>query len=337
VSRLRIGIVGAGFGSYGLLPAFRRDDRCEVTAIATTSPETAVRAASRLGIARPFACWEKLVSCDEVDAVAIATPPVFQPDIAVAALSIGKPVFAEKPLAANLAEAETLVTVAETCGVANVVDFLFPELTVFAKAKEFMSQGCIGTPLHIAAEWIFWSSDHRHNATTWRTDTRSGGGALSHYGSHMIYYLQSFFGPIASVTARVTKPFDYRHSGDTIATLILSFKKGTTGTLTVSSGSPTAARHSVEILGTAGTLVLSNATENPVYGFTLQHHKGHDAAGEPIGEPEETGVDCRVRPASQIVQRFIDWILTGQQARPSFRDGLDVQRVLESALQSRTA
>lgn len=328
MGRIRVGIVGAGFGSYGLLPAFRRDQRCEVTAIATSSRDSAAWATSRLGI-RTFWRWEDLVTSKEVDAIAIATPPVFQPAIALAALSVGKPVFAEKPMAATLADAEQLLKAADESKLANVIDFIFPELVVFGKAKELLCQGCIGTPLHIAAEWIFWSADHRSNATTWRTDSRAGGGALAHYGSHMIYYLQWFFGPIISLAARVTKPADYRHSGDTIATLMLSFENGTAGTLTVSSGSPTAARHSVEILGTTGTLVLSNESENPVHGFKLQQHGGQEFV-----EPEETDVDCRVPAASRIVNRFIDWILTGQETSPSFRDGVEVQRVIESATQA---
>lgn len=306
MDKVRIGIVGAGFGSYGLLPAFRRDSRCEVTAIATRQ-------------------WEELVSSNQVDAIAIATPPIFQPAIALAALSFGKHVFAEKPLAATLSDAEELCILAESYGLANVVDFLFPELTVFAGAKELLGQGSIGTPLHITAEWIFWSHDHRHRATTWRTDSRSGGGALSHFGSHMIYYMQWFLGPIRSVTARTAKPSDYPHSGDTFATLMLSFENGTSGTMTVCSGTPTTPRHTVEILGTDGSLTLSNTSGSPI-SFTLQHKGGV------ISEPEQSGVDCRVPAVSRIASRFIGWILTGQPTSPSFRDGLEVQRVIEAAI-----
>ena len=304
---LRIGIVGAGFGSYGLRPAFHRDTRCEVTAMATSRD------------------WEELVRSDEIDAVAIATPPVFQPAIAMAALSCGKPVFAEKPIAANLADAEKLLRAAGTSKLANVVDFLFPELVTFAKAKELVDQGGIGTPLHISAEWIFWSHDHRNKRTTWRTDSHAGGGALAHFGSHMIYYMQWFFGQIVSVTARMTKPLGYEHSGDTLALLMLGFENGTSGTLTVSSGTPTTPRHNIQILGTTGSLTLSNTSWSPI-SFILQHKDGV------MSEPEQSGVDCRVPATSRIVKRFIDWILTGEPTRPSFRDGLDVQRVLESSI-----
>ncbi len=240
------------------------------------------------------------------------------------ALSYGKPVFAEKPIAATLAEAELLAKAAETAGVANVVDFMFPELVTFTKAKELIEQGAIGTPMHITADWIFWSHDHRNNVTTWRTDSQSGGGALAHFGSHMIYYMQWFFGPIVSVTAKIARPSSYSHSGDTLATLMLGFENGASGTLTVSSGTPATPKHSIQILGTDGSLMLSNTSGSPI-SFTLQHKDGV------MSEPEQSGVDCRVPAVSKIVHRFIDWILTGEKTTPSFRDGLDVQRVIEAA------
>ncbi len=312
MGKLRIGIVGAGFGSYGLLPAFQRDERCEVKAVARSYN------------------WEKLILAKDIDVIAIATPPIFQPTIALKALSSGKHVFAEKPIAATLCDAEELVKAAEASRLANVVDFLFPELMVFAKAKELISQGAIGEPMHIKADWIFWSHDHRTQATTWRTDAKPGGGALSHFGSHMIYYMQWFFGPIASVVSHIAKPVAYQHSGDTLAALMLSFENEKSGTLTVSSGTPTTPRHTVEILGSEGSLRLSNTSGSPI-SFTLQHKDGV------MSEPEQSGVDCRVPATSRIVRRFIDWILTGETTRPSFRDGLEVQRVIESAMQYRSA
>ena len=44
-----------------------------------------------------------MIERPDIDAVAIAVPPRLQPEIAVAALKLGKPVFVEKPMAADLA------------------------------------------------------------------------------------------------------------------------------------------------------------------------------------------------------------------------------------------
>ena len=331
---IQIGIIGTGFGSYGLLPAFRRDSRCVVTAIAASSQEKANAVASKLNIPQAFGHWEDLVMNREVDAIAIATPPVIQPLIALAAMSHKKPVFAEKPIASTVVEAEKLTRVADETRLANVVDFIFPELVTFRKAKELIHQD-IGSPLHVVAEWIFWSADHANDATTWRTDSHAGGGALAHYGSHMIYYLEWFFGPIVSVSANIARPINYRHSGDTLASLLLSFESGMTGTLIISSGSPIAAKHSITVLGVDGSVLLSNETENPIHGFKLKHYRGRKLVGDIILEPEETGIDCRVPAVSKIAHRFIDWILTGQTTRPSFKDGLSTQRIIEITTKSK--
>ena len=79
---IRVGIIGSNFGRTVLLPAFRADRRCEVVALA--GRERANRGHAReAGIARAYDAWAELVEDDAIDAVAIATPPALQPDIAI--------------------------------------------------------------------------------------------------------------------------------------------------------------------------------------------------------------------------------------------------------------
>ena len=84
---IRVGIVGSNFGRTVLLPAFRADRRCEVVALAGRDAQKAADHAREAGIARAFKSWAELVEDDAIDAVAIATPPALQPDIAIQALA----------------------------------------------------------------------------------------------------------------------------------------------------------------------------------------------------------------------------------------------------------
>ena len=106
-SLVRIGIVGCNYGRLVHLPAFRLDPRCEVVALAGRDAARTRGACARrqhpAGLRRLAASSS---SIPDVDAVTIATPPSLQPAIAVRALELGKPVFAEKPMAADLAGAE---------------------------------------------------------------------------------------------------------------------------------------------------------------------------------------------------------------------------------------
>ena len=106
---IRVGIVGCNYGRTVLLPAFRADRRCEVVALAGTDAARAAELARAANVARGTGEWSTLVEDRAVDAIAIAVPPSRQPEIALAALDRGKAVFAEKPLAADLAGARAML------------------------------------------------------------------------------------------------------------------------------------------------------------------------------------------------------------------------------------
>src|SRR6266496_3127464 len=103
-----IGIVGCNYGRMVLIPAFRRDPRCEVVALAATDAARAAECARDGDVPRAFGGWQALVEEPTVAVVAIAVPPDVQPAIAQRALELGKPVFLEKPLAADLAGAQMI-------------------------------------------------------------------------------------------------------------------------------------------------------------------------------------------------------------------------------------
>src|SRR5579864_6659158 len=91
--RLRVAVIGLGFGQQVHVPAFRADSRCEVTTLCAASESKAADVASRLNVPQASGNWRELVSDAEVDAVSIAVPPRFQPEIASEALRQGKAVF----------------------------------------------------------------------------------------------------------------------------------------------------------------------------------------------------------------------------------------------------
>jgi predicted dehydrogenase len=126
VSRYRIGIVGAGFGTVAHLPALLANSHFDVVALA--SPSTAQRIAQERGIAHAFrSCREMLAGC-ELDAVTVASPPFAHYDDVCAALDAGKHVVCEKPFTTNVTNAEDLVRRSQqagtACGVAHEFRFV---------------------------------------------------------------------------------------------------------------------------------------------------------------------------------------------------------------------
>src|SRR5213080_3329208 len=139
-----IGIVGCNYGRTVLIPAFRDDPRCEVIALAGTDPERTAEFARTANVARGLGNWRALVEQDDVAVVAIAVPPDLQPAIAQHALELGKPVFLEKPLAANVTDAKMILDSARRSGRPTLIDFNFPELPSWRRAKAILDAGVIG-------------------------------------------------------------------------------------------------------------------------------------------------------------------------------------------------
>ena len=192
---IRVGIVGCNYGRLVHLPAFRLDPRCQVIALAGSDAERTAGLAREANIPLAFGNWADLVEHPDVDAVTIAAPPGLQPAIAMRALELGKPVFAEKPIAAGLADAEAMARAAAASGRATLVDFNFSAIMVWRKAKQLLEQGAIGRLRHVTVNWNVENYGTRMRIRNWKADGAEGGGALGNFVSHSFHYLEWLCGP----------------------------------------------------------------------------------------------------------------------------------------------
>jgi predicted dehydrogenase len=334
----RVAIVGAGYGGYVLAPAFRRCPDVEIAGLCAPSAARRDKVAMSLGIKNVAPSLEALLAQTQVDAVAIAVPPDQQAAIAKFALERRLPVFAEKPLATSVAEAERLTSLAEQAGVPAVVDFIFPELPAWRAAKAMLESGAIGPLRHSVVTWLFESYDHARNTGGWKMVSGRGGGVLQYFGSHTLHYLEWFCGAIEALTGQLSLA-PGQSAGDTLAGLQLRFACGATGAVVLSDVAFNGGGHQLKFFGDHGTLTLANSTANPV-DFTLQvQRRGETSPATPSVPADlptlQQGEDPRIAPAAQIAERFVAAIRAGGEARPSFADALRVQRLMEPLLLGR--
>lgn len=309
---LRIGIIGSGFGVIGLKPAFESMKGCRV-----------------VGVCKRSSDWKTFLQRDDIDAVAIAVPPKVQHEIAKAAIKKGLHVFAEKPLAANLRQAKELYALSRKKKVITGIDFIFPEIAEWRKVKELLEKKTFGALQYVSVDWDWQSGDVAHKRRTWRTDIKEGGGALSFYFSHGLYYLEHFCGEITGAKTVFTHSAQSLNEGETGIDMLLKFKSGVTGNVHVSCNSPGYIRHTLTFICKRGVIVLGGKN-TIVDDFSI---KTYTTYGEHrvVAKKErgKRGEDERVRVVRKLAKKFVNACASKKQMTPSFAEGLRVQELIE--------
>jgi predicted dehydrogenase len=327
-----VGIIGCNYGRTVLIPAFRSHQQCEVVALAGSDTARTEELARAANVARGLGSWQALVEEPAVTVVAIAVPPDLQPAIAQRALELGKSVFLEKPLAADLAGAQLILERARKSARPTIVDFNFPELPSWQRAKALLDGGTIGRLQNVVVTWNFENRAARLRLESWKTRGEGGGGLLGNFVSHCFYNLEWLCGPISELTARVFS-LPNRNAEGSIA-LALGFASGAGGSLQVSSASPLGSGHRIELYGEEGTMALCNPTTDYFRGFELMlGRRGEDALTAIAIEDvdEDPFADSRIAPVRQLVQRFMDACENRSCPSPGVAEGYRVQCLIDAA------
>ena len=194
------------------------------------------RGGRRLGV-EPYPDADALIAAS--DAVAIAVTPDAQPDLAVRAAEAGKSVLLEKPLAADLADAERLTDAIEQAGVGSLLMLTYrfhPGLARFADAAAAVDAlggwGCFLSGAFLPGSPY---------ARGWRLER----GALLDVGPHLLDLHEIAFGEIVDIEA----------AGDPHGwvALTLTHESGVTSQGSLCCRLAMESRTEVECFGTNGT------------------------------------------------------------------------------------
>ncbi|MGE0564813.1 MAG: Gfo/Idh/MocA family protein [Pseudolabrys sp.] len=333
---IRLGIVGSNYGCAVLAPAFRLDARCKVVALAGARADRAREMAQQADIATVCSDWRQLVAAPDVDAVAVATPPRVQPDIAVAALAAGKPVFAEKPMAGDLAAAKAMLK--KVGSHPTMIDFGFTEIAAWRRTKAIIDEGRLGRLRHVAVTWHVENASTRLRAKNWKTDIATGGGALGNFVSHSLHYVEWLFGPLVGLSGRLAGlPDDPAFQTNVICAF--AFASGASGSYSMSCAAFGGSGHRLEIYGDDGALTLHNPTADYMRGFTLTSSDRKTNQPAPIALDDDPldrqfPHDGRIAPVSRLAKRFLDAVENGGGAKPDFADGYRVQFLMDAVRRS---
>ena len=309
---LNIGIIGSGFGTTGLLPAFTSVKGCRVVGVCTKRTD-----------------WRAFLKREDIDAIAIAVPPRAQYEITKVAIAKGLHVFAEKPLAATVVQARALLALARKKKIVHGIDFMFPEIAEWKKVKRLLDSKKFGKLKHVSVEWRWLSGDIRFKKWSWRTKIKEGGGALSFYFSPGLHYLEHFAGEIVEAKTLFEYTPQNPNDGESGFDMSLKFKKGITGDVHLSSNSRGSAKHKLVFTCERGRIVLENKNA-VVDNFTV---KTYGETGKKrvkvLKDVQLKNEDERVKIVRILAKRFVHACARHVQMSPSFVEGLRVQELIE--------
>lgn len=175
---------------------------------------------------------------ERIDAVTIVTPNHLHAPMAIAALDAGFPVFSEKPMAMNLAEAKAIAEAARASGQLYALAFTYSGYPMVEEARARVARGDFGRVRLVHVEyvqgWLSSPLDREGNKQAeWRTDpARAGlGGALGDIGTHAFQLAEHVSGlTVEALSADVTTHVAGRMLDDDV-NVLLRFAEGARGTL----------------------------------------------------------------------------------------------------------
>jgi len=149
MTRERIGVGVVGVGIMGRRHAENAAHSIPGARLAAVFDADRVVAASVAAELDAAACatLDELVARQDVRAVVIASPSRFHADQAVAALSGGKDVLLEKPMAHTLADCDRIIAAADRGTARLQIGFMRRYDPAYAEAKRLVASGLLGEPL----------------------------------------------------------------------------------------------------------------------------------------------------------------------------------------------
>ena len=329
MQKVRLGIIGIGTmgGAHcknitqkGLSP------EVELTAVADINPARLKWAEEQLPetVAR-FDSADALMDSGLVDAVLIAVPHYFHPEIAVAAFDRGLHVLTEKPAGVSASQVKKMCEAADRSGKKFGIMWNWRAHPLFKKLKAMMDSGEYGQIRRV--NWLitlWYRSQAYYDSGSWRASwVGEGGGVLMNQCPHQLDLWQWLCGMPKTVTSKLLygKWHDIEVEDD--ASVVVEYENGATGVFVTSTGDMCGSNR-LEIMMDKAKIVAEKETLTitefamPIDEFTK--------TGPKAGEAEHTVTVLEFEDPpylhSEVVNAFAAAILRDEPLIADGREGL---------------
>ncbi len=324
-------------------------------------------AREKLGWDKASTDWRQVINDPDIDIVDICTPNDSHAEIAIAAAKAGKHILCEKPLALDVAQAETMVAAVEKAGVVNMVCHNYRRIPAIALAKKMIESGELGDRIyHYRARYAQdWIADPQF-PLVWRLQSEiAGSGTHGDINAHIIDLGRYLVGELSEVSALMEtfvkeRPLQEEAGEGLTATAsqkmgqvtvddavswIGRFQNGALANLEATRFAYGRKNHiTLEVNGSAGSLAFNFEDMNRLEYFDARLPEGRQGFRSIlVTDGSHPFVGSWWPPGHIIgyehtfVHTFVDFIKAveaGQSIQPTFADGLANQKALHAIEES---
>ncbi|CAN1503799.1 MviM Predicted dehydrogenases and related proteins [Paracoccaceae bacterium] len=354
MQEIGIGIIGGGYmgkahsvAMAAVGAVFNTALRPRLEMICATSDASAEGYRAAYGFARATSDWRVLVADPRVEAIVIASPQETHRAIAEAAFARGLPVLCEKPLGASIDDSRAMVAAADASGCINMVGFNYIRTPASQFARSLVASGEIGDITWFRGEHTEDFDADGTRPATWR-NFGAANGTMGDLAPHMINAALALIGPIARLSADIgtvhaNRPgTDGRTPNDDIGQFLCRFANGAMGHLSFSRvAQGRKMGYAYEITGTKGAIRFDQEDQNALWVYKADDSPALRGFRKILTGPEHPdylpfcqGPGHGTGYQDQIIieaKDFLTAIATGKPVWPTFRDGLEVTRVVAAA------
>ena len=263
--------------------------------------------------------FEEVLSNESLDAVVLSTPVTNHYPMAKKALSCGKHVYVEKPLALDVQDALELVNIAEQNNRVLMVGHILQYHSSVLKLKELLDAGDLGKIRYIYS--------NRLNMGKIRTEEN----ILWSFAPHDISVILMFLNEMPQEI--ITSGGDYLQEGiSDITVTLMKFSSGVNAHIFVSWLHPFKEQKLV-VVGEKKMAVFNDTADDKLL---LYPHKVEWKKRIPVASKAEAEIVPvkLTEPLKSECRHFIDCIKTGQKPRTDGYEGLQVLKILNASQKS---
>jgi len=225
-----IGLVGAGGMGRSLVLEANQIEGVKIIFVSDLNENRAKSLAEEVNASYTLD-YHRLLSDDRIHAVFVASPPFLHATISIDAMTSGKHVFCEKPMATTLTDCDAMIKTAEQRQVNLGIGLVCRFHATHSKVRDVVVSGQMGKPISIHVHRIGgpWQGGSYH--TDWRMQREKCGGFLMEVNAHELDFMRWTCGEVKKVYAAGGIYIQHEADYADLVVASLNFESGAIGLL----------------------------------------------------------------------------------------------------------